>query len=178
MGRPRASLIDEPRSRDTRQRSPVVLPCRRFRPGASRGTLSRHSARRGATPQFEHSNAGVLAPRSGRILRYDQCALCRLNRRRSRTRFARSGAVGAARWGRSERFAPEYSIILTTAIKRCCWLAPALLAMAQAATYVNPAQCAACHAEIAAAYARTGMARSFASFNPPVEAASYYHEPS
>jgi len=28
-----------------------------------------------AAPQFEHSNEGVLAPRSGRILRYDQCAL-------------------------------------------------------------------------------------------------------
>ena len=31
MRRPRASLIDEPRSRETRQRAPVVLPCRRFR---------------------------------------------------------------------------------------------------------------------------------------------------
>src|SRR5258707_10985286 len=28
VGRPRASLIDELRSRDTRQRAPVVLPCR------------------------------------------------------------------------------------------------------------------------------------------------------
>ena len=28
MGRPRASLIDESRSRDTRQRAPVVLPSR------------------------------------------------------------------------------------------------------------------------------------------------------
>ena len=28
VGRSRASLIDEPRSRDTRQRAPVVLPCR------------------------------------------------------------------------------------------------------------------------------------------------------
>src|SRR4051812_613932 len=63
-------------------------------------------------------------------------------------------------------------------MKRCCWLLPTLLATAQAATYVNPAQCARCHAEIAAAYARTGMARSFASFKPPVEVASYYHEPS
>src|SRR5690242_1432698 len=63
-------------------------------------------------------------------------------------------------------------------MKRCCRLLPALLAMAQAATYVNPAQCAKCHSEIAATYARTGMARSFASFKPPLEAASYYHEPS
>ena len=52
-----------------------------FRPGASKGTLSRHSARRGATRESEHSNQGVLAPRSGRILRYDQCALCGLTRR-------------------------------------------------------------------------------------------------
>src|SRR6202035_1628420 len=40
--------------------------------------LSRHSARRGATRESEHSNQGVLAPRSRRILRYDQCALCGL----------------------------------------------------------------------------------------------------
>src|SRR4051794_15457570 len=72
----------------------------------------------------------------------------------------------------------EYSIILTIAMKRGCWLLPGLLSMAQAATYVNPAQCAGCHAETAAAYARTGMARSFAIFKPPVEAASYYHEAS
>ena len=39
--------------------------------GASKGTLSRQSVRRGTTPQFEHSNEGVLAPRSGRILRHD-----------------------------------------------------------------------------------------------------------
>ena len=63
-------------------------------------------------------------------------------------------------------------------MKRCCCLVHALLAMAQAATYVNPARCAGCHAEIAASYARTGMARSFASFKPPAEGASYYHEPS
>src|ERR1017187_6162168 len=31
--------------------------------------------------ESEHSNQGVLAPRSGRILRYDQCALCGLTRR-------------------------------------------------------------------------------------------------
>ena len=29
----------------------------------------------GATRESEHSNPGVLAPRSGRVLRYDQCAL-------------------------------------------------------------------------------------------------------
>lgn len=63
-------------------------------------------------------------------------------------------------------------------MKPCCWLLPALLTIARAATYVNPAQCARCHTEVAAAYARTGMARSFASFKPPLEAASYYHEPS
>jgi hypothetical protein len=43
---------------------------------------------------------------------------------------------------------------------------------------VNPAQCAGRHADIPAAYARTGMARSFASFKPPMEAASYFHGPS
>src|SRR6185369_16559777 len=63
-------------------------------------------------------------------------------------------------------------------MKRCCWLLPALLAMAQAAEYVNPVQCARCHAEIATTYGRTGMARSFASFKLPREGASYYHEPS
>ena len=56
MGRPRASLIDEPRSWDARRRAPVVLLCRCFRPGASKGSLSRHSARRGATCESEHSN--------------------------------------------------------------------------------------------------------------------------
>ena len=48
---------------------------------ASADTLFRHSARRGATRESEHSNQGVLAPRSARILRYDQCALCGLIRR-------------------------------------------------------------------------------------------------
>src|SRR6516162_7112513 len=43
-------------------------------------TLSRHSARRGATVESEHSNQGVFTPRSGRILRYDPCALCGLKR--------------------------------------------------------------------------------------------------
>src|SRR5215467_9404200 len=62
-------------------------------------------------------------------------------------------------------------------MKRCYCLFPAV-AMMQAATYVNPAQCAGCHAEIAATYASTGMARSFATFKPPVEVDSYYHEPS
>ena len=49
-----------------------------FRPGASKGTLSRPWARRGSAREPEHSNRGVLAPGSGRILRYDQCALCGL----------------------------------------------------------------------------------------------------
>ena len=71
-----------------------------------------------------------------------------------------------------------YPISLTTAIQRCCWLLPAVLAIARAATYVKPAQCAGCHPKIAAAYARTGMARSFSSFKPPLEAGSYDHEPS
>jgi hypothetical protein len=33
------------------------------------------------TREPEHTNEGVLSPRSGRILRYDQCALCGLTRR-------------------------------------------------------------------------------------------------
>ena len=42
---------------------------------------SGHSARRGATRESEHSNQGVFAPRSRRILRYEQCALCGLKKR-------------------------------------------------------------------------------------------------
>ena len=52
-----------------------------FHVALSEGTLSPHSARRGATRKSEHSNKGVLAPRSGRVLPYDQCALCGLSRR-------------------------------------------------------------------------------------------------
>ena len=54
-------LLDEPRSWDLRQRTPVVLPCRRFRRGASKGTLSRSSIRRGATRESEHANQRILA---------------------------------------------------------------------------------------------------------------------
>src|SRR5215471_2794597 len=62
MGRPRASLIDEPGSRNTRQRPPVVLPCRRFRPGASKGTLSRQSARRGANSNTQTQEFSLRDP--------------------------------------------------------------------------------------------------------------------
>src|SRR6266571_2810008 len=68
-----------------------------FRPGASKGTLSRHPARRGATRESEHSNQGVLAPRSGRVLRYDQCALCGLTRR------CCCRALAGASWGSAAR---------------------------------------------------------------------------
>jgi hypothetical protein len=54
-------------------------------------------ARRGATRESEHSNQGVLAPRSGRILRYDQCALCGLTRRCSCRAEAGSSSGSAAR---------------------------------------------------------------------------------
>src|SRR5205809_3368652 len=67
-------------------------------------------------------------------------------------------------------------------MKHCCWLVPGLFAMAQAATYVESRQCAQCHPQIAAKYARTGMARSLARFKPSMEDLtkdnSYYHEPS
>ena len=46
-----------------------------FDPALQKARSLVHSARRGATCESEHSNQGVLAPRSGRILRYDQCAL-------------------------------------------------------------------------------------------------------
>ena len=72
------SLI-ESRSREAWQRPPVVFPCGRFRHGPAKGTRSRHSARRGAPHEPEHRNYGVLAPRSGRVLCHDQCALCGLN---------------------------------------------------------------------------------------------------
>lgn len=45
------------------------------------------------------------------------------------------------------------------------------------ATYVSPAQCAACHPLIALQYARTGMAKSFTTPAARVGAA-YYHAPS
>jgi len=55
------------------------------------------TARRGTTLESEHSNQGVLAPRSGRILRYDQCALCGLTRRCS------CRALAWASWGSTAR---------------------------------------------------------------------------
>jgi len=60
--------------------APLVFPCRRFRHGPAKGTRSRHSARRGAPREPEHRNYGVLTPRSGRVLRHDQCAPCGLTR--------------------------------------------------------------------------------------------------
>ena len=48
--------------------------------------------------------------------------------------------------------------------------------------YVDPAQCATCHAEIAKTYAKTGMGRSFSEITPEVlekfPDKPYYHEPS
>src|SRR4029077_19213605 len=44
-----------------------------------------------------HSDQGVLAPRSGRILRYDQCALGDLTRRCSRRALAGASSGSAAR---------------------------------------------------------------------------------
>src|SRR6266446_1467761 len=75
VGRARASDVDEPGQRDTRQRAPLVLPRRRFRYGTEKGTRARRPARRGAAHEPEHWNTGVRAPGSGRILRHDQCAL-------------------------------------------------------------------------------------------------------
>jgi predicted CXXCH cytochrome family protein len=52
-----------------------------------------------------------------------------------------------------------------------------LFAASASAVYVDPAECAACHAKIAETYSRTGMARSFArvtTANTP-DRASYYH---
>src|SRR5947199_9160842 len=71
VGRARASVVDEPRQGNTWQRAPLVLPRRRFRYGAEKGTCARRPARRGAALEPEYSNTGVRAPRSGRILRHD-----------------------------------------------------------------------------------------------------------
>ena len=47
------------------------------------------------------------------------------------------------------------------------------------ATYVAPATCAGCHAEIARTYQLTGMGRSFHPATPAdVQPAKYYHKPS
>src|SRR6266403_2724326 len=71
VGRARASVVDEPGQRDTWQRAPLVLPRRRFRYVAEKGTRSRGPARGGAAREPEHSNRGILAAGSGRILRHD-----------------------------------------------------------------------------------------------------------
>jgi hypothetical protein len=71
----------------------------------SKGTLPRHSARTGATRESEHSNQGVLAPRSGRILRYDQRALCALKRRGTCRALARSFMGSAVRLRSARRAA-------------------------------------------------------------------------
>src|SRR5450631_2064591 len=71
VGRARASDVDEPGQRDTWQRAPLVLPRRRFRYVAEKGTRARRPARRGATHESEHSNRRILAAGSGRILRHD-----------------------------------------------------------------------------------------------------------
>src|SRR4030095_12986912 len=76
VGRARASLLAESRRDATWERAPLVLPRRRLRLGTEEGTRARHPARRGAAREPEHSNRGILAPGSGRILRHNQCALC------------------------------------------------------------------------------------------------------
>ena len=76
VGRARASPLDEPRRGVTGQRTPLVFPRRRLRDGPEERTRARRPVRRGAPREPEHSNEGVLTPRSGRVLRHDQCALC------------------------------------------------------------------------------------------------------
>src|SRR6266550_4589039 len=71
VGRARASHLHEPGRGATWQRAPLVLPRRRLRDGPEEGTLSGRPIRRGAPREPEHSNKGVLAPGSGRILRDD-----------------------------------------------------------------------------------------------------------
>src|SRR5437763_472148 len=75
VGRARASLIDEPGRGVAWQRPPLVLPRRRLRRGPEEGARSRRPIRGGVAPEPEHSNNGVLAPGSGRILRHHQRAL-------------------------------------------------------------------------------------------------------
>src|SRR6266550_8952546 len=67
VGRARASDVDEPGQRDTWQRAALVLPRRRFRYGAEKGTHARRPARRGAAHEPEYWNKRVCAPGSGRI---------------------------------------------------------------------------------------------------------------
>jgi len=94
--------IDELRfTGTTRQRAPVVLPCRfDFDLAIQRARSSRHSARRGSHKrESEHSNQGVLAPRdfrTGILYVTNQCALCGLTRRCSGRALAR-GFMGQRR---------------------------------------------------------------------------------
>ena len=53
------------------------------------GARARHPARRGAARESEHGNQRVLTPRSGRVLRHDQCAICGLSPRSTQTRLNR-----------------------------------------------------------------------------------------
>src|SRR5438309_10995521 len=68
VGRARASVVDEPGQRDTRQRPPLILPRRRFRDGTEKGARARRPARRGAAREPEYWNTGVRAPGQGWIL--------------------------------------------------------------------------------------------------------------
>src|SRR6266478_5185235 len=72
MGRARASVLDEPGQRGTWQRTSLVLSRRRFRFGADKSPRSRRPARRGAAREPEYWNRGILAARSGWVLRHDQ----------------------------------------------------------------------------------------------------------
>src|SRR5882724_8982917 len=71
VGRARASVVDEPGQRDTRQRAPLVLPRRRFRYVAEKGARARRPARRGGAREPEYWNTGVRARGQGWILRHD-----------------------------------------------------------------------------------------------------------
>ena len=74
VGRRGPSFLDKSRPGDTRQRTPLVLPCRRFRHGTEEGTRAGRAARRRSSQEPQHTDQGVLAARSGRILCHDQCA--------------------------------------------------------------------------------------------------------
>src|SRR6266436_4929127 len=64
VGRARASDVDEPGQRDTRQRAPLVLPRRRFRYGTEKGAHARPPARRGAErePGYWNTGDGTATP--------------------------------------------------------------------------------------------------------------------
>src|SRR5436190_21464729 len=71
VGRARASFLDESGRGVAWQWAPLVLSRRRFRHGTKESLRARRPVRRGAPRKPEHSNKGVLPPRSGRILRHD-----------------------------------------------------------------------------------------------------------